>query len=87
MVMYQYIRPAQTNAERLNLQTPRPPESIIVFLRNLRRLLTVGDVAKILSRHPETVYGWIAAGGLPASKQGRTWRIDPIRLAAWLEAK
>jgi excisionase family DNA binding protein len=61
-----------------------PPESIISHLKTLRAYLTVEQTAKILGRHRETVYVWIASG-LPAWKQKRTWRIDPIRLAAWLE--
>lgn len=67
-------------------KSANPPDSIITYLRNLRELLTVRRAAKILGRHPETLYIWISAG-LPAHKAGRTWRIDPIRLAAWLETK
>ena len=47
-------------------------------------MLTVKEEARIMGQHPETVYLQIAAG-LPATKFGRTWRIDPILLADWLE--
>lgn len=86
MYEYQPCRIPQSDLQRLGMQAARPPDSIIMFLRGLRRMLTVKEAARILGRHRETVYEWIAAG-LPATKQGRTWRIDPIRLAAWLESK
>ena len=75
---------AKTELKQLKLQGPRPPESVIAYLRSLRRTVTVKEAAKIIARHPETFYRLIATG-LPAAKSGRTWRIDPIRLADWLE--
>lgn len=63
-----------------------PPQSIPSYLRSLRRMLTPCETAKILGRHRETIYLLIAAG-MPAKKQGGSWRIDPILLADWIEAQ
>jgi excisionase family DNA binding protein len=84
--MYEYrsAYAAQVDVQRLRAPVARPPESIIAYLRGLRRMLTPKETAKILARHPETIYRMIAAG-LPAAKHGRSWRIDPICLATWLE--
>jgi excisionase family DNA binding protein len=75
----------QPAIQKAKLQTPLQPESIIGYLRGLRRMLTVKEAAKVLVRHRETVYLLIEKNGLPASKHGRSWRIDPILLAEWLE--
>jgi excisionase family DNA binding protein len=63
------------------------PDSIVAFLRSLRRYLDAKDAAKILGCHRESLYILIAEQGLPAEKRGRRWRIDPIKFAAWLEAR
>jgi len=77
----------QPKVQPLKIQSFNQPASISAYLRGLRRELTVKETAKILARHPETVRIMIATMGLPAVKRGGTWRIDPIRLADWLDAK
>jgi len=76
----------QPKVPRLKAQELDPPASIGAYLRSLRRELTVRDTSKILARHPETVRIMIATEGLPATKRGGSWRIDPIRLADWLDS-
>jgi excisionase family DNA binding protein len=51
------------------------------------RLLTVGQVALQLGIHPATAYRLVQSGDLPAAKIGGSIRIDPRRLAAWLEER
>lgn len=72
------------NVQRLNVPVNRQPESIIAYLRSLRRYLEAKEAAKLIGCHRESFYILIS-NGLPAEKRGRRWRIDPIRLAAWLE--
>lgn len=83
--MFAYSVPPKV--QRPKVQAFDQPASISSYLRSLRRELTVKETARILARHPETVRIMIATAGLPAVKRGRTWRIDPIRLADWLDAK
>ena len=87
--MYEYrsVTAAQAQIQRLRMQGARPADSISAYLRGLRRLLSTREVAAILGRHQETILFWIGTKNLPATKQGRTWRIDPVRLAAWIEAQ
>ena len=87
--MYEYrsVMSAQAELQKLKLQGTRPADSITAHLRGLRRLLSTREVAVMLGRHQETVLLWIATKNLPARKHGRTWRIDPVLLAAWLEAQ
>lgn len=83
--MYAYV--AQPKVQQHKLKDSGQPESIVAYLRSLRRELTIKDTARILARHPETVRTMITTVGLPATKRGGSWRIDPIRLANWLEGK
>lgn len=80
--MYAYVAQQQPK-----VKDPGQPESIAAYLRSLRHELTIKDTARILARHPETVRMMIVTAGLPAVKRGKSWRIDPIRLADWLDAK
>ena len=47
-------------------------------------LMTVEDVANRLRLSYSTVYSMLRAGEIPAVKLGAQWRVDPIRLDAWL---
>jgi len=83
--MYAYVAPPRVQPHIV--KDSAQPESIVAYLRSLRRELTIKETARILARHPETVRTMITTVGLPAVKRGGSWRIDPIRLASWLEAK
>ena len=87
--MHHYPSIAMANAQigKLRIVNARPAEGICAYLRGLRRLLTVAEVAEILRRHQETVYKLIGRKNLPASKHQHGWRIDPARLADWIEAQ
>jgi excisionase family DNA binding protein len=51
------------------------------------RLLTVPQVALQLGIHPATAYRLARSGELPVAKIGGSIRVDPRRLAAWLEER
>jgi excisionase family DNA binding protein len=84
---YHSAMSALAEFQRPMKQGPRPPNSIIEYLRNQRELWTIKRAARALAHHPETVYTLIKNNGLPATKDGRRWKIDPIRLADWLEGQ
>ena len=87
--MHQYRSAAVAQIDRQLLRIPvnNPPESIIAYLRSLRRYLQAKEGAKLIGCHRESFYLLIAEQGLPAEKRGRRWRIDPIAFAAWLETR
>lgn len=41
----------------------------------MQKLLTIFDVADVLSVHPQTVRGWIKSGLIEGRKTGKEWRI------------
>lgn len=47
-------------------------------------LLTVKEVSNMLRVHRQTVYGLINTGQLPASRIGKTIRIDALAVQAYL---
>lgn len=47
-------------------------------------MMTVEDVATRLRLSYSTVYSMLRTGEIPAVKLGAQWRVDPIRLDAWL---
>jgi excisionase family DNA binding protein len=51
------------------------------------RLQTVAEVAEFLAVHENTVYAYIAERGLPVTRIGRTVRVRPSELAAWLASQ
>lgn len=51
------------------------------------KILTLAEVAKLLSVHPITVYRMIKEGRLPAFRIGRVLRFDAVQLEEWLRAK
>ncbi|HEX3804136.1 MAG TPA: helix-turn-helix domain-containing protein [Solirubrobacteraceae bacterium] len=50
-------------------------------------LLTVDEVASRLSLSTATVWKMLRAGELPARRIGRTYRIVPTELEAWLDSR
>jgi excisionase family DNA binding protein len=51
------------------------------------RLLPVRDVADLLAVSEKTIYRMISAGELPALHVRSQIRVDPDKLAAWLEQR
>ena len=43
---------------------------------------TVAEVAELLGKHPNTIYGWVRSGVLPAERFGRSIFIPRSALAA-----
>jgi excisionase family DNA binding protein len=57
-----------------------------MFTNTTPKLLSVGEVAKLLRLHPHSVYRKIHSGELPAVHLGEdgALRVDADRLDAWL---
>ena len=51
------------------------------------KILTLADVAKLLSVHPITVYRMIKQGKLPVFRIGKALRFDAAAMEEWLRAK
>lgn len=49
-------------------------------------LIGVGEVAQVLSVHPNRVREMCAKGILPARKFGRCWKIHRERFLKWVDA-
>ncbi len=60
---------------------------IIAKLRRMPALLTVREAAKVTHKHPETIYKMIHDNRIPAFLDGARWKIDPSRIAEWLELR
>ncbi len=58
-------------------------DNVLDYLERLNLYLTVKEAAKILRKHPETIYRHTKEDGLPAIKDGRRWKIDSSALADW----
>ena len=86
MHQYRSAAVAQIDRQLLRVPTNKPPESLVAYLRSLRRYLEAKEAAKLIGCHRESFY-LLIANGLPAQKRGRRWRIDPIAFATWLEAR
>lgn len=81
--MISYSIAATSRATKAAQLPSAPPESILDYLRRLRKMLTPKEVGVILRHHEESIYVMIS-GGLPATKSHGRWKIDPILLANWL---
>lgn len=57
-----------------------------VGARILPAFFTPQEVASMLRVSRRSVYNWMRAGKLPASKVGDTWRVSQRQLDAFLEA-
>lgn len=86
MYRYRSAAVAQIDLQRQKVSVNKPPESIVAYLRSLRRYLGAKEGAKLIGCHRETFY-LLILDGLPAEKRGRRWRIDPIAFADWLETR
>lgn len=51
------------------------------------RGLSAKEVARATGRRKETVLGWLRAGDLPATKDGRRWYVLPADLEAFLRRR
>jgi len=51
----------------------------------LKKLLTVKDVAKLLSVAQSTVYSWVLSGDIPYYKLGKAIRFKEEDVLQWLE--
>lgn len=53
----------------------------------MRRLVTVKEIAEMLSVRESWVYAKVASGDIPHTKVGRYVRFNPDRVMAWLAAE
>ena len=53
----------------------------------MEHLLSVKDAAQVLGLKAWTVYDWVRTGKLPAVRLGRTVKISPAKLKAFIEAR
>jgi excisionase family DNA binding protein len=60
------------------------PTDLISELRARKGLLTVNELAALLSAHPMTLYKWTRKGTVPFLRVGSGIRFDPRRIADWL---
>ncbi len=64
-----------------------PAIDMIALLRNTQRLLTPSEAANVLNKHVETIYRDLRKRRIPAVLDGWRWKIDPRKLADWLEER
>jgi excisionase family DNA binding protein len=50
----------------------------------MENLLSVKDAAQVLGMKAWTIYSWVREGKLPAVKLGRTVKISPAKLRAYI---
>lgn len=48
------------------------------------RWLSVSEIAAYLGIKQDTVYKWIARGGIPAHKVGRLWKFHRAEIDEWV---
>lgn len=61
--------------------------TIQISRREQPYLMTTLDVSEMLPVHPETLYGWVRSGRIPAMRIGRNLKFDPKAIADWLEQR
>jgi excisionase family DNA binding protein len=60
---------------------------LIAKLRRMTSVLTPNETSRVLHKHVETIYRMIADRRLPAVLDGSRWKIDPSKLADWIEQR
>jgi len=56
-------------------------------LRRMPGLLTPREAARLMHKHPETLYRMIASKRIAAIRDGSRWKIDPNEVAKWIEQR
>jgi excisionase family DNA binding protein len=59
-------------------------DNVLDYLERLNRYLTVKEAAKILRKHPETIYRHIKKDGMPSIKDNQRRKIPSSGLADWI---
>lgn len=70
-------------------------DNLIIFDNNIgifdeSKLLTIGEVAKVLNTSWHTIYRWMREGNIPVLRLGHgkgSLRFDPKKLNLWLSTK
>lgn len=63
------------------------PKSIAEAIASFGRMLTVNDLAPLLTQSPKTLYKRAKAGSMPATRIGGAIRFDPYLTAEWLRKR
>jgi excisionase family DNA binding protein len=53
-------------------------------MTNLKKILTINEIAEYLKVHPMTVYKYVKEGKIPAFKIGKSWRIQKDSIQKWM---
>ncbi len=67
-----------------NAETHSEPCSIATTIERHKRMLTVEELAPMLTLSPKTLYARVKAGSMPATVIGTSVRFDPYETATWL---
>lgn len=68
-------------------QSPSGPYNVLIALRSFRHLMTVDEVAELLTNSTCTVYRMVRQNEIPHVMIGGSLRFDPSALEAWLAKK
>lgn len=63
------------------------PRSIADIIENFGRMMTVKELAALLTESPKTLYARVKRGGQPAVLIGGAVKFDPYLTAEWLRAQ
>jgi excisionase family DNA binding protein len=63
------------------------PTTLVEELRARKGLLTVNELAELLSAHPMTLYKWVKRGTIPFLRVGSGVRFDPRAISLWLQRR
>jgi excisionase family DNA binding protein len=63
------------------------PYNILIALRSIRRLMTVDEVAELLTNSACTIYRMVRRNEIPHLMIGGSLRFDPSAFEAWLIKK
>ena len=61
--------------------------NLAAYMREMRRLLTVEQLAELLTCSAKNIYALVKRGRLPAVRYDSSIRFDPLVIADWLEAR
>lgn len=56
-------------------------------LRKRREMLSVGELAKLLALHPQTVYGFVREQRIPHVRIASKVVFDPSAIADWIDMR
>ena len=61
------------------------PDDLVSRLRRMTRVMTVDEVAELLSVSKQLIYKLRSNGRIPSLRVAGAIRFDPVELACWLD--